>query len=74
VYSVWLNHNIDSEARATVNSMRGQCDAFGQIGGGPLVGAIGTFGGLRLALLGSALLLTPALLVYRQVRNAAARS
>jgi DHA3 family tetracycline resistance protein-like MFS transporter len=38
VYTTWLTQNIEAKVRATVISMRGQVDAFGQIVGGPPVG------------------------------------
>ncbi len=41
IFTTWLTQNIDAKVRATVISMRGQVDAFGQIIGGPPVGVIG---------------------------------
>lgn len=56
--TAWVNQKLDSKVRATVHSMAGQVDAFGQIAGGPSVGyvakafsviaAIATSGGLLL--------------------------
>ena len=43
VYTTWVNQSLDSRVRATVISMSSQVDAIGQIGGGPLVGVIGTW-------------------------------
>ncbi|QED47967.1 MFS transporter [Cytobacillus dafuensis] len=40
LYSIWLNQRLESKGRATMLSMFGQLDAFGQIAGGPLVGWI----------------------------------
>lgn len=60
---VWLNQNLESATRATAFSMYGQSDAFGQMLGGPVVGAVGNLS-LRLALSVSAVLLTPALWLY----------
>ncbi len=64
LYLAWVNQNVESEVRATVISMSSQMDAFGQIGGGPVLGAVGSLAGLRWALGGAALALTPALALY----------
>jgi DHA3 family tetracycline resistance protein-like MFS transporter len=50
--------------RATVLSMNGQADALGQVAGGPLIGAIGSAFSMRVALVFSGLLITPALALY----------
>ena len=61
----WLNQNIpDSSVRATVISITGQSDAVGQVAGGPGIGAIGSFAGIRAALLAGTALLAPALGLY----------
>ena len=68
ILQAWKNRQIrgeDARARATVLSMYGQVDAIGQIAGGPAVGAIGNLS-LRLAMLASAAILSPALLLYRR--------
>lgn len=62
----WINGNTESKVRATVLSMAGQSDAFGQIAGGPAVGVIGTIGSIRMALSASAIMLMPIILVFRQ--------
>jgi MFS transporter, DHA3 family, tetracycline resistance protein len=62
VFNAWVNQHIgggDANVRATVFSMYGQADAFGQVAGGPVVGAVGNWS-LRAALSLSALLLIPA--------------
>ena len=64
IYTTWLTQNIDAKVRATVISMRGQVDAFGQIVGGPPVGYIGNIFSIRTALLVSGALLSPVLLLY----------
>jgi len=64
VFMTWLTQNIDAKVRATVISMSGQVDAFGQIVGGPPVGYIGTAFSIRVALLVSSALLSPVLLLY----------
>ncbi len=75
IYEAWINQNIkDSSVRATVISMAGQLDAFGQIAGGPGVGLIGERVAIRAALLVSTALLVPAVplhaLALRQTRLA----
>ena len=68
ILQAWKNRQIrgeDSQARATVLSMYGQVDAVGQVAGGPVVGVIGNLS-LRLAMLASATILAPALLLYRR--------
>jgi DHA3 family tetracycline resistance protein-like MFS transporter len=67
IESTWINQNLDSHVRATVISMRGQVDAFGQIAGGPPVGWVGNTFGIRAALFTSSLILSPALYLYRRV-------
>lgn len=61
----WINRQIDSSVRATVISMRGQVDAIGQMAGGPPVGLVGERLGVRAALLTSAALLSPVIVLYR---------
>lgn len=66
----WTNSYIDSSVRATVLSSFSQVNAFGQIGGGPLVGLVGDRFGLRAALSASALLLSPMVwLIARAARH-----
>ena len=62
----WINQHTDSELRATVLSIQGQADAFGQIACGPMVGAVGYFASVRMAISISALLLLPILAVLRR--------
>lgn len=64
LYTAWVNHRLDSQVRATVISMSSQVDALGQIAGGPLLGLAAQALGLQAGLLGSALLLSPALLLF----------
>lgn len=71
MYTAWVNHRIDPQVRATVLSFSSQVDAFGQIGGGPLVGWVARATTLQTGLLGSAALLVPVLgLLVGQVRGA----
>lgn len=64
IQTTWINQHIDSSVRATVISMSGQVDAFGQIAGGPPVGFIGERFGVRAALLASGFILSPVLALY----------
>lgn len=64
VYTTWLTQNIEPQVRATVISMRGQVDAFGQIAGGPPVGYIGTVFSIRAALVVCGIILSPVLFLF----------
>ncbi|MCA9910566.1 MAG: MFS transporter, partial [Anaerolineae bacterium] len=66
VFVTWTNQHIDRRVRATVLSLQSQVDAFGQIAGGPPLGAIGQRS-LRLALIASAIALSPALALLARV-------
>lgn len=66
----WLVRTIDPRIRATVFSMMGQADALGQTGGGPVLGLIAVRASLRSALLTSAALLSPVLLLYARAARA----
>ncbi len=63
---VWINQHTESDVRATVLSIQGQADAFGQIAGGPAVGLIGLLSSIRIAISISALMLVPILSVLRR--------
>jgi len=67
VEAAWLNRNLDSASRATVISMTGQANAIGQVAGGPGLGWVGSAVSIRAALLGSALVLSPTVALYRRV-------
>ncbi len=60
----WLNQNTYSSVRATVISMNSQTNSFGQIAGGPMLGALGNFVSLRASLYAAGAVLLPALLLY----------
>ena len=68
IYRTWLNQNLDSRSRATVISMNSQMDAFGQIGGGPVIGQIARTFALPVALATTALILSPALWIYNRIQ------
>lgn len=63
LFTTWLTQNIDAKVRATVISMSGQVDAFGQIAGGPPVGYIGTTFSIRAAIVAVSIILSPVLLL-----------
>ena len=67
---IWLNKIIpDSSARATFFSVKGQVDAIGQIGGGPVIGVVASSFTIKIAIIVSAILLTPVLLLYKIILN-----
>lgn len=63
-YRAWINHGLDSGARATINSVGSQVDALGQILGGPALGAIGSGAGVSAAIVVSGLIRAPALFLF----------
>lgn len=71
--TIWLNRNLQSSTRATVFSMQAQADGIGQVGGGPILGAIGKYVSLQAALIVATFALIPAILLYRSalINNAA---
>ncbi len=66
IYDAWVNQSLESGVRATVLSMSSQMDAIGQIAGGPGVGLVGSLASVRVALLASAAILSPALALFRR--------
>jgi uncharacterized protein (UPF0147 family) len=68
IRSAWLNRNLPSRTRATVISMTSQLDAVGQVVGGPPLGALANRTSTSTALVASALVLTPAVVLYARVR------
>ncbi|MCM3620228.1 MFS transporter [Sutcliffiella horikoshii] len=67
MYQAWLNQQLESKSRATVLSIMGQGNAVGQGLGGPFVGIIATRYYIRTALVLSAILLIPAVVLYGKV-------
>jgi MFS family permease len=67
IYQAWLNQQLESKSRATVLSIMGQGNAVGQGLGGPFVGVIATRYYIRTALVLSAMLLLPAVVLYGKV-------
>jgi DHA3 family tetracycline resistance protein-like MFS transporter len=72
VSTAWLNRHMESHVRATLLSLGGQRDILGQIAGGPVVGAIGTFASLRAAITTAGAALTPALLLFARAARQSA--
>jgi len=69
-HSIWFNERIDdSQVRATLFSIASQVDALGQVGGGPIAGAVAHTVSLRAALLCSACLLGPVFPLYEKTRQ-----
>ena len=68
IRSAWLNRNLASGTRATVISMTSQLDAVGQVVGGPPLGALANRTSTSTALVASAVVLSPAVLLYARLR------
>ena len=64
VYAAWINRGVEPRVRATVLSLSGQADAFGQFTVGPGLGGLGSAFGLRAALAAAGLVLAPAVWLY----------
>lgn len=69
LFMAWINRYTSSNVRATVISMYWQSNAFGQILGTPILGAIGSLSSLRHALTLSAVALLPVIRIYRKHRT-----
>ena len=69
LFMIWVNRYAPSDVRATVISMYWQSNAFGQILGAPVLGAIGTLSSLRIALFAASLALLPSIPLYRRRRK-----
>lgn len=67
VESAWLNRNLEASSRATVISMTGQANSIGQAVGGPALGWVGHVVSIRTALIGSAIVLSPTIALYRRL-------
>ena len=69
LYLAWVNQRLKSSSRATVLSMSSLVDAFGQIGGGPIVGLVAQNNSIQAGLLFSAFLLSPVIGLLLSNRN-----
>ncbi len=65
--TAFVNHFLDSKVRATVLSMTGQIDAFGQMTGGPVIGAVGQVTTIPVAIITSAAILFPTVPLFSLV-------
>lgn len=65
--TAWLNRLFPDASRATLFSIYGQADAVGQVAGGPVVGVLARQLSIGVALSASALILLPALPLYRKI-------
>jgi DHA3 family tetracycline resistance protein-like MFS transporter len=61
LFTGWVNQKLDPQTRATVHSMTGQVDAFGQIAGGPSMALVARFSSVIAAITTSGFLLLPAM-------------
>jgi len=61
LFTGWVNQKLDPQTRATVHSMTGQVDAFGQIAGGPSMALVARFASVIAAVTASGFLLLPAM-------------
>jgi DHA3 family tetracycline resistance protein-like MFS transporter len=70
VFTAWINQGLDPSTRATVNSMWGQADAFGQVLGGPVIGFIAQARAVGTAIIVAGVCRAPALgLFARAIRR-----
>lgn len=70
IYDAWVNQSLEPRIRATVMSMASQANAFGQIAGGPLLGALANLASIRAAIVAAAFTLAPAVALYgRTIRR-----
>jgi DHA3 family tetracycline resistance protein-like MFS transporter len=70
LFNAWLIRRTDEDVRATVLSTTSVASSIGQVGGGPISGAIGNLYGLPLGLVSSVLMLLPGTLIFaRAVRR-----
>jgi DHA3 family tetracycline resistance protein-like MFS transporter len=69
----WTNYQLDAHVRATVLSMQAQCDALGQLVGGPAIGRLAVGAGMRTAFVLTAALLGPVQWLYTRSTDAGGR-
>jgi hypothetical protein len=70
LYTSWVNTGLQSESRATVNSLGSQSDALGQVVGGPVLGWLAAAHSVRVAIGTGAALATPAVALVRRGHRA----
>lgn len=64
LYRAWLTSHVEPRVRATVLSMHSLCNAGGQIGGGPVIGAVGSLFSIPVALATGSVFLVPNVFLY----------
>lgn len=69
LHAMWITQNSNARQRATIISFDGMVDPIGQIAGGPLVGAIGTWFSLRAAMIAVSVILSPVLVLFIRALN-----
>lgn len=69
LYTAWVNYRLQSESRATILSLSSLVDAFGQISGGPLIGIIANSSSIQNGLVGSAIFLSPVIVLLMMTPN-----
>ena len=74
LFNAWLIRRTDEGVRATVLSTTSVASSIGQVGGGPISGAIGNQYGIPLGLLSSVLMLLPGTLIFARAIAMRARS
>jgi DHA3 family tetracycline resistance protein-like MFS transporter len=74
LYRAWLTSNIEPRVRATVLSMHSLCNAGGQIGGGPVIGAVGSLFSIPVALITGSAFLVPNVFLYLRAGAAKGRA
>lgn len=67
IQAAWLNRNVDSHVRATTLSMNSQANAIGQVAGGPPLGGLANRTSVSTALITSAVVLAPIVLIYSRL-------
>ncbi len=73
VFVGWLNRGLDTQTRATVNSIGEQADAIGQTLGGPILGVIAVARSVTAAIVAAGLVRVPVIGLYaRAIRRGAA--
>ena len=68
VEAAWVNRHVDAASRATVLSVSSQLNAVGEIAGGPPLGLLARARSIPVALVGAAVLLSPAVVLYARLR------
>ncbi len=74
LFNAWLIRRTDEDVRATVLSTTSVASAIGQVGGGPISGAIGNTYGIPLGLLSSVAMLVPGTLFLARAVGLHARA